>query len=120
MLDESGTELGIGGFIVHRDPEKGIDPRGLIIGPRERTMGLCGMPETVIRFDGLKVDADFALAPPSGFKRGFADLMNAYNSQRVGAGAIAMGVAAGASWSHNCRPVKILLVPYASAIARSS
>jgi butyryl-CoA dehydrogenase len=29
-------------------------------------------------------------------KRGFADLMNAYNSQRVGAGTIAMGIAAGA------------------------
>ena len=31
-----------------------------------------------------------------GFQRGFADLMNAYNSQRVGAGTVAMGVAAGA------------------------
>ena len=29
-------------------------------------------------------------------KRGFADLMTAYNSQRVGAGTIALGVAAGA------------------------
>ena len=37
-----------------------------------------------------------ALLPPSGFRRGFADLMNAYNSQRVGAGTVAMGVAAGA------------------------
>jgi alkylation response protein AidB-like acyl-CoA dehydrogenase len=34
--------------------------------------------------------------PPSGYRRGFADLMNAYNSQRVGAGTVAMGVAAGA------------------------
>jgi alkylation response protein AidB-like acyl-CoA dehydrogenase len=42
------------------------------------------------------VQADMALIPPSGFKRGFADLMNAYNSQRVGAGTIALGVAAGA------------------------
>jgi alkylation response protein AidB-like acyl-CoA dehydrogenase len=37
-----------------------------------------------------------AVVPPSGFKRGFADLMNAYNSQRVGAGTCAMGIAAGA------------------------
>jgi butyryl-CoA dehydrogenase len=37
-----------------------------------------------------------AVMPPSGFKRGFADLMNAYNSQRVGAGTVAMGIAAGA------------------------
>jgi alkylation response protein AidB-like acyl-CoA dehydrogenase len=36
------------------------------------------------------------LAPPSGFARGFAELMNAYNSQRVGAGTVAMGIAAGA------------------------
>jgi alkylation response protein AidB-like acyl-CoA dehydrogenase len=37
-----------------------------------------------------------ALLPPSGYKRGFADLMSAYNAQRVGAGTVAMGVAAGA------------------------
>jgi alkylation response protein AidB-like acyl-CoA dehydrogenase len=37
-----------------------------------------------------------AVVPPSGFRRGFADLMNAYNSQRVGAGTVAMGIAAGA------------------------
>ena len=36
------------------------------------------------------------MLPPSGFRRGFADLMNAYNSQRVGAGTVAMGIAAGA------------------------
>jgi alkylation response protein AidB-like acyl-CoA dehydrogenase len=96
VIDESGTELGIGGFIIHRDPDAGIEPPGLTIGPSERTMGLCGMPETVVLFKNLEVDADFALVPPSGFQRGFADLMNAYNSQRVGAGTIAMGVAAGA------------------------
>jgi alkylation response protein AidB-like acyl-CoA dehydrogenase len=37
-----------------------------------------------------------AVLPPSGFRRGFADLMTAYNSQRVGAGTVAMGIAAGA------------------------
>ena len=34
--------------------------------------------------------------PPSGFRRGFADLMNAYNSQRVGAATVALGLADGA------------------------
>lgn len=96
VFDEHNDELGIGGFIVHRDPDQDIDPKGLTIGPRERTMGLCGMPETVIHFDNLEIDSKFAVLPPSGLKRGFADLMNAYNSQRVGAGTIAMGVAAGA------------------------
>lgn len=33
---------------------------------------------------------------PSGMRRGFAELMTAYNSQRVGAGTITRGVAAGA------------------------
>lgn len=96
VLDEDGRTLGIGGFIVHVDREKGVIPKGFEVVRRERTMGLCGMPEAELRFTNLVVDAQFALRPPSGFKRGFADLMNAYNSQRVGAGTIAMGVAAGA------------------------
>lgn len=94
--DETGAELGIGGFILHRDPDKGIDPKGFKVGKRERTMGLCGMPEAELIFEDVEIDATLAVIPPSDFKRGFADLMNAYNSQRVGAGAIAMGVAAGA------------------------
>jgi butyryl-CoA dehydrogenase len=63
---------------------------------REPTMGLRGMPEGELVFEDLEVPAAMAVMPPSGFKRGFAELMNAYNSQRVGAGTVAMGVAAGA------------------------
>ena len=96
VLDLDNRDLGIGGFIVHRDPDQNIMPDGLTIGPRERTMGLCGMPEAVIAFDDLKVDKSMAVLPPSNLNGGFADLMNAYDSQRVGAGTIAMGVAAGA------------------------
>ncbi|MGU9958352.1 MAG: 3-sulfinopropanoyl-CoA desulfinase [Arenicellales bacterium WSBS_2016_MAG_OTU3] len=96
VLDEDTSELGIGGFIVHRDIKAGIDPKGFKITGHERTMGLCGMPEAELEFDNLEVEKEFVLMPPSGFKHGFADLMNAYNSQRVGAGTIAMGVAAGA------------------------
>ncbi|NIP70708.1 MAG: acyl-CoA dehydrogenase, partial [Planctomycetales bacterium] len=36
------------------------------------------------------------LHPPKGLARGFAGLMNAYNSQRVGAGTVALGIAQGA------------------------
>jgi alkylation response protein AidB-like acyl-CoA dehydrogenase len=54
------------------------------------------MPEGELAFEELEVPADMVLVPPSGFRRGFGDLLNAYNSQRVGAGAVAMGVAAGA------------------------
>jgi alkylation response protein AidB-like acyl-CoA dehydrogenase len=96
VLDEDGTELGIGGFIVHRDPDRGIDPAGFSILRHERTMGLCGMPEAELAFEDLEVGAEWLIEPPDGLKRGFAQLMNAYNSQRVGAGTVALGVAAGA------------------------
>jgi alkylation response protein AidB-like acyl-CoA dehydrogenase len=94
--DEDGKPQGIGAFIVHRDPSKGIAPAGFTVAGRRRTLGLCGMPETELLFDNLVVEDRFVLMPPSGFKRGFADLMTAYNSQRVGAGTVAIGIAAGA------------------------
>ncbi|HJS62991.1 MAG TPA: 3-sulfinopropanoyl-CoA desulfinase [Pseudolabrys sp.] len=90
-FDERGEELGIGGFLAVREQSK-----GLRIGKREQTMGLRGMPEAEIICEDLEVPASMALVPPSGFRRGFGDLMNAYNSQRVGAGTVALGVAAGA------------------------
>ncbi len=96
VLDEAGAAQGIGGFLVHVDKDAGIAPAGFEVVRLERTMGLCGMPEAELAFTDLFVADDMVLRPPSGFKRGFADLMNAYNSQRVGAGTIAMGVAAGA------------------------
>jgi 3-sulfinopropanoyl-CoA desulfinase len=91
VFDEEGVELGIGGFIAVRD-----ETPGLVIGTREPTMGLRGIPETQVIFDNMEIAADMALIPPSGFKRGFADLMNAYNSQRCGAGTVALGIAGGA------------------------
>ena len=91
VFDERGQELGIGGFLAVRDERK-----GLRVTRREQTMGLRGMPEGELTFENLEVPADMAVLPPSGFRRGFADLMNAYNSQRVGAGTVAMGIAAGA------------------------
>ena len=94
-FDESGEELGIGGFLAVRDAEAG-KPEGLIIGAREPAMGLRGIPETEIHFDNLKIPDDMAVVPPKGMKRGFAGLMNAYNGQRVGAGTVALGVAQGA------------------------
>ena len=91
VFDERGQELGIGGFLAVREESK-----GLRVTRREQTMGLRGMPEGELTFENLEVPADMAVLPPSGFRRGFADLMNAYNSQRVGAGTVAMGIAAGA------------------------
>ena len=91
VFDEKGSELGIGGFVAVRG-----ESEGLKVGKREPTMGLRGIPETELIFENLEISEDMVLMPPSGFKRGFADLMNAYNSQRVGAGTVALGLAAGA------------------------
>lgn len=96
VISSTGVEEGIGGFIVIADPKRGVYPEGFSVVRRERTMGLCGMPECELTFENVEVPDEMVLAAPSGFKHGFAHLMDAYNSQRVGAGTIAMGVAAGA------------------------
>jgi len=85
------VEQGIGGFIALRD-----EAPGLIVGEREPTMGLRGIPETELVFEDLELPEDRLLLPPEGLRRGFASLMTAYNGQRVGAGTVALGLAAGA------------------------
>jgi len=89
---EAGVEQGIGGFIAVRDPDAGT-PKGLVIGKREPAMGVRGLPETEVIFDGLEIAPDMVLIPPEGVRRGFAGLMNAYNGQRVGAATVALGIA---------------------------
>ncbi len=91
VFDEDGNEEGIGGFLAVRD-----ETPGLSFGKREPTMGLRGIPEMEVIFTDMLIPASMVLMPPSGFKRGFADLMNAYNSQRVGAGTVGLGIAQGA------------------------
>ncbi len=91
VFDERGEEEGIGGFIAVHD-----ETPGLVIGARERTMGLRGIPETEIRFEDMEVAGDAVVMSPRGFAKGFADLMNAYNSQRIGAATVALGIAQGA------------------------
>ena len=92
---EDGVDQGIAGFIVVRDADADT-PAGLRIGRREATMGLRSIPETELFFEDLEVPADMVLIPPEGLRRGFAGLMNAYNAQRIGAGTVALGIAAGA------------------------
>ena len=91
VYDEHGNSEGIGAFLAFRGETPGLE-----IGPREPTMGLRGIPETIIVCNNAEVGADMAVLPPSGLRRGFADLMNAYNTQRVGAGTVALGLASGA------------------------
>ncbi len=78
---------GIGGILVERDTP------GFTVGERDRTMGLRGIPEGRLHFDRCRVPAEQVLVgPPDGFKR----LMRAYNSQRLGAATVALGLAQGA------------------------
>jgi 3-sulfinopropanoyl-CoA desulfinase len=88
---EDGEELGIGGFLAIRN-----DTEGLIVGKREPAMGLRGIPESEIIMKDMFVATDRMIVPPEGLRRGFAGLMNAYNAQRVGAAAVALGIAEGA------------------------
>ena len=92
---ENGIDQGIGGFLVVRCPEAGA-PQGLRIGRREPAMGLRGLPETEVLLEDLEVPGDMIVVPPGGLRRAFASLMNAYNGQRVGAAAVALGIAQGA------------------------
>ena len=91
VFDEDGSELGIGGFLAIRD-----ETEGLSFGLREPTMGLRAIPEMEVILTDMELGPEMVVMPPSGWKRGFADLMNAYNSQRVGAGTVALGIATGA------------------------
>ena len=91
VFDEHGNEEGIGGFLALRD-----ETEGLKIVRREPTMGLRGIPEAEILFEDMEVAPSMLVMPPRGLKKGFADLMNAYNGQRVGAGTVALGLAQGA------------------------
>ena len=92
---DAEAERGIAAFIVVRDPASGA-PDGLEIGKREPTMGLRGIPETEVILNDLEVPADMMVVPPGGLQRGFGQLMNAYNGQRVGAATVAFGLAEGA------------------------
>ena len=78
------TGEGIRGFLT--EPGPGVRVIGLA-----RTMGLCGMPEAELAFEDHVVPDDCVLDAD------FGDLMAAYNVQRIGAGTIALGVAAEAA-----------------------
>jgi alkylation response protein AidB-like acyl-CoA dehydrogenase len=91
VFDEKGEEEGIGGFLALRG-----EAAGLRIGAREPTMGLRGIPEAEVILEDLELPPSALVLSPRGLKHGFADLMNAYNGQRVGAATVALGLAEGA------------------------
>ncbi len=91
VFDEQGREQGIAGFLAVRGLAEGLE-----IGKRTHTMGLRGIPETEVIFRDLSIPEEMMLTPENGVKQGFGGLMAAYNSQRVGAAAVALGLAQGA------------------------
>jgi alkylation response protein AidB-like acyl-CoA dehydrogenase len=78
---------GIGGVFVERDTP------GFRVGRREFMMGLRGIPEGELHFEGCVVPRENLLVGPGD---GFKKLMRAYNGQRLGAATVALGLAQGA------------------------
>ncbi len=88
IVDAGGADQGIGGILVD------LGTPGFTIGRVEDAMGLRGIPEAELIFDGCRVPAaNLVVRDP---KDGFKKLMNGYNAQRVGASSVALGLAQGA------------------------
>jgi len=86
---DEGKELGIGALLVD------LGHPGFIIGKAEKALGLRGIPETELIFENCVVPDTQVVVRGEGFE-GFKKLMNSYNGQRVGASAVALGIAMGA------------------------
>ena len=86
---EDGKDLGIGGILV----DKGTP--GFTFGTVERAMGLRGIPETELIFEDCEVPEENVVVKADG-SESFKNLMYGYNGQRVGASAVALGIAQGA------------------------
>jgi len=90
-LEERGEITGVGGFIAIRGEDD-----GLVVGERTFAMGSRGLPETEVHCRELALPLDRLVLPPEGPAAGLKRFMDAYNGQRVGAAAAALGVARGA------------------------
>lgn len=78
---------GIGGLLID------LESPGFRVTRVPMMMGLRGMPEGEITFENCQVPKANLLAPPGD---GFKKLMSCYNLQRIGAAAVALGIAQGA------------------------
>ena len=88
ILGRDGSDQGIGGILVD------LGTPGFTIGRVEDAMGLRGIPEAELIFRNCEVPAsNLVVRDP---KEGFKKLMNGYNAQRIGASAVALGIAQGA------------------------
>lgn len=86
---DDGCELGIGGILVDKDTP------GFTFGKVERAMGLRGIPEAELLFNDCIVPMENVVVLGDG-NEGMKKLMFGYNGQRVGASAVALGIAMGA------------------------
>jgi alkylation response protein AidB-like acyl-CoA dehydrogenase len=78
---------GIGAILVHSDMP------GFNYGGRIPSLGVRGVQEGILEFEDMRVPKrNLVVAPGSAF----GDLMSAYNGQRVGASAVALGISQGA------------------------
>ena len=87
---DGDTYQGIGSFMI----EDGTP--GLRVGERIPAMGLRGIPEAYLHLEDCAVAATSLIVPDEGLKKGFGQIMRAYNSQRIGAASVALGIAQGA------------------------
>ncbi len=85
---DNGKELGIGGILV----DKGTP--GFTFGKVEDAMGLRGIPEAELIFQDCEVPSENVVVMGDG-NEGFKKLMYGYNAQRIGASAVALGIAQG-------------------------
>ncbi|MCO6493775.1 MAG: acyl-CoA dehydrogenase family protein [Phaeodactylibacter sp.] len=78
---------GIGAILIHRDMP------GFKYAGRIPSLGVRGVQEGILEFENLRVPKENLVVPPGS---AFRKLMSAYNGQRVGASAVALGIAQGA------------------------
>lgn len=78
---------GIGAILVHKDME------GFKYEGRIPSLGVRGVQEGILEFQNLRVPKENLIVPPGS---AFSRLMSAHNGQRVGASAVALGIAQGA------------------------
>ena len=78
---------GVGAILVHRDMP------GFHYAGRIPSLGVRGVQEGILRFDNMRVPKKNLVVPAGS---AFGNLMSAYNGQRVGASAVALGIAQGA------------------------
>ncbi len=77
---------GVGAILVHQEME------GFNFNGRIPSLGVRGVQEGILEFKNMRVPKANLVVPPGS---AFGNLMSAYNGQRVGASAVALGISQG-------------------------